>query len=109
MRSILDHDPDAKIIVAGDFNEYTQTRSVFASLNGLLTELDEVVDLPAVERYTFIYDQNSQQIDHVFISPGIEKSSQTAFEHIHINSWSPSFNARISDHDPSVGRVVICG
>lgn len=108
MKSILNHDPEANIIVAGDFNEFTQTRSVYAPFVDLLIELDEVVNIPAVERYTFLYGQNSQQLDHVFVSSGIAKSSATAFEHIHVNSWSPSYSARVSDHDPSVGSVFIC-
>ncbi|KXN88229.1 hypothetical protein AN958_07688, partial [Leucoagaricus sp. SymC.cos] len=108
--NMLDRDPEAKIIVAGDFNEYTQTRSVLSPLAKLLTELDEVVDTPPVERYTYVFDQNSEALDHVFVSPGIKKhENKAAFEHVHVNSWSPSFDDRISDHDPSVGKVFVCG
>lgn len=108
--SVLDRDSKAKLIVAGDFNEYSQTRSVFAPLAKLLTEFDEVVDIPRVERYSYVFDQNSEQLDHAFASPGIEKhKNKAAFEHIHVNSWSPSFDDRISDHDPSVGKFFVCG
>lgn len=107
---MLDGDSKAKILVAGDFNEFIQTRSVFRPLTELLTDLDEVVDIPPVERYSYVFDQNSQQLDHVFVSPGVKRhKDKVAFEHIHVNNWSPSFDDRISDHDPSVGKVFICG
>jgi len=107
---MLDHDPEAKVIIAGDFNELIQTRSVFAPLTKLLTEFDEMVDIPPVERYTYVFDQNSEQLDHAFVSPAIEKyKDKAAIEHIHVNSWSPSFDNRISDHDPSVGNFSVCG
>lgn len=110
IESMLDRDPKAKVIAAGDFNEYIQTRSVFAPLTRLLTEFDEMVDIPPVERYTYVFDQNSEQLDHVFVSPAIKKhKNKAALEHIHVNSWSPSFDDRISDHDPSVGKIFVCG
>jgi predicted extracellular nuclease len=107
---VLDRDPKAKVIVAGDFNEYTQARSVLAPLAKLMTELDELVGIPPVERYSYVFDQNSEQLDHIFVSPAVQQfKHQTAFEHIHVNNWSPSFDDRISDHDPSVGRIFVCG
>ena len=68
---ILAIDPEANIIVAGDFNEYTQTRSVFAAFDGVVTELDGAAGVPDVERYTYLYDQNSQQLDHAFASSAV--------------------------------------
>ncbi|KAJ3562682.1 hypothetical protein NP233_g9421 [Leucocoprinus birnbaumii] len=107
---VLDRDSKAKVIVAGDFNEYSQTRSVFAPLVKRLTEFDELVDIPLVERYSYVFDQNSEQLNHAFVSPTIAKhKNQAAFEHIHVNNWAPSFDDRISDHDPSVGKVFVCG
>lgn len=106
---MLNRNATAKIIVAGDFNEYVQTRSVYAPLTTLLTEFDELVGIPPVERYSYVFDQDSEQLDHVFVSPAIAAQEGTAFEHIHVNNWSPSFDSRISDHDPSVGKIWVCG
>jgi predicted extracellular nuclease len=55
-------DEDANVVIAGDFNEFTQTRSVFAPFDGMLTEIDENSGLDPVERYTYIFDQNCQQL-----------------------------------------------
>jgi len=105
--TILAKDINANIIVAGDFNEYLQTRSVYEPLTALLTDIDEVAGIPPVERYSYVFDQNSEQLDHAFISDVI-KTRGAEFEHIHVNNWSPTFTARVSDHDPSVGRILVC-
>ncbi|KAK1231165.1 hypothetical protein PQX77_005691 [Marasmius sp. AFHP31] len=107
LNSLLDKDPDANIVVAGDFNEFTQTRSVLASITAIMSEVDELADIPPVERYTYVFDQNTEQLDHMFVSSAIGKR-KVEVEHIHVNNWSPSLNVRVSDHDPSVARVRVC-
>lgn len=94
-------------MLAGDFNEFIQTRSAFKTLQTLLLNIDEVAQVPVVERYTYIFDQNSEQLDHVFISPALSYH-KAEIEHIHINNWASSLSSRVSDHDPSVGRVRVC-
>ncbi|KAF8917097.1 endonuclease/exonuclease/phosphatase [Mucidula mucida] len=107
VQTILDVDPDANVLVAGDFNEYAQTRSVFASITELLQETDEIAGIAPVERYTYVFDQNTQQLDHIFISDALALRG-VEVEHIHVNNWSPSYDERISDHDPTVGKVRLC-
>jgi hypothetical protein len=107
VHSILKKNPLASIVVGGDFNEYIQTRSVYKPLTSLLTDIDEVAKIPPVERYSYVFDQNHQQLDHVLVSPAIKLRS-VKFEHIHVNNWSPSLASRVSDHDPSVGSIRIC-
>jgi predicted extracellular nuclease len=103
----LDKDKHANVIVAGDFNEFLQTRSVYRSLVEVLTDIDEVAGIPPVERYSYVFDQHCEQLDHAFVSDAIKKR-RTEFEHIHVNNWSPTLSARVSDHDPSVGRIRLC-
>ncbi|TFK40574.1 Endonuclease/exonuclease/phosphatase [Crucibulum laeve] len=107
VKSLLLKNPLAKIVVAGDFNEYLQTRSVYKSLTTVLSDIDEAAKTPIVERYSYVFDQNSEQLDHAFISLAL-RLRKVEFEHIHVNNWSPSLAARVSDHDPSVGRIRIC-
>lgn len=107
IKDLLTVDPDANIIVAGDFNEFVQTRSVYQPLSGLLVDIDDAAGVPEYERYSYIFDQNSQQLDHAFISRVLERR-RAEFEHIHVNTWSPSLAARKPDHDPAVGRVRLC-
>jgi len=62
VNSILALDEKANIVIAGDFNEFVQTRSAFAPFEGVVTEIDESSGLDPVERYTYIFDQNCQQL-----------------------------------------------
>lgn len=103
---MLAKDNNANIVLAGDFNEYSQTASVLAPLKGILTEIDEASNLEAVERYTYVYDQNSQQLDHMFLSDNIVVQG-TEVEHVHVNTWATSYSAQVSDHDPSVARIRV--
>lgn len=58
VKAILASDKHANIVIAGDFNELVQTRSVYAPFDGIVTEIDESAGLDPVERYTYIFDQN---------------------------------------------------
>lgn len=62
IKSILALDKHANVVLAGDLNEFVQTRSVFAPFDGILTEIDESSGLDPVERYTYIFDQNCEQL-----------------------------------------------
>ncbi|RDW62325.1 DNase I-like protein [Coleophoma cylindrospora] len=104
---ILALSPSAKIITAGDFNEFSFAPPLisFVSLSGL-QELDEVAKTPVEERYTYLYDMNCQQLDHIFVSPSLA-ARPVGLEHIHVNTWA-SVQDQISDHDPSVALLDVC-
>lgn len=70
-----------------------------------LSDLDVVVRIPTTERYTYLFDMNSQQLDHMYISDNVRGNA--AFEHVHVNTWVSSEEAA-SDHDPSVARFDLC-
>ncbi|KAF9815617.1 hypothetical protein IEO21_04477 [Rhodonia placenta] len=105
--TLLAHDANASIIAGGDMNEFLQTRSVFAALQGLLRDINEIAGLPPAERYTYVYDQHAQEIDHIFVSPAIAARGADV-EHVHMNTWAQTMGERASDHDPSVARVWVC-
>ncbi|KAI0059548.1 DNase I-like protein [Artomyces pyxidatus] len=107
VESILHLDPFAAVIVAGDFNEFAQTRSVFRPLAPLMFEADVVAGITPVERYTYVFDQNCEQLDHIFVSPAVAVGG-VEVEHVHVNNWGPTLDGRASDHDPSVARVRVC-
>ncbi|KAI0137132.1 endonuclease/exonuclease/phosphatase family protein [Xylariales sp. AK1849] len=106
---ILAEDSNAKVIVAGDFNEYSVVKPIedFLSLSGM-KDLDVVAGIPVTERYTYLYDMNSQELDHMFVSPALASNiSKSEFEHLHVNTWV-SYDDQVSDHDPSVGKFNLC-
>ncbi|KAI0951126.1 hypothetical protein AcW1_008247 [Taiwanofungus camphoratus] len=107
VKSLLAHEANASVIVAGDMNEYLQTRSVFAPLSGLLTDINEGAGIPPAERYTYVYDQNTQEIDHILVSAAVEARG-VQVEHVHVNTWAASTGLQVSDHDPTVANVKVC-
>lgn len=82
-------------------------RSVFASFDGILSEVDELAGIPDTERYTYVFDQNNEQLDHLFVSSAIANRGVEA-EHVHVNNWVEMISLRASDHDPSVVQLQIC-
>ncbi|MFL4908945.1 lamin tail domain-containing protein [Streptomyces sp. MMS24-I2-30] len=98
VRSILAKDSKAKVVVLGDLNDY-QFSKPLATLTsgGVLTDL--INTLPADERYSYVYDGNSQTLDHILVSPAVKRPD---YEVVHINA---EFADQTSDHDPQVVRI----
>ncbi|MFD8752927.1 lamin tail domain-containing protein [Kitasatospora sp. NPDC059577] len=100
--SILAVNPNASVIVLGDLNdfEFSQTADILTA-GGSLTDLPRTLPLP--ERYTYVYEGNSQVLDHILISGAL---AATAYDYdiVHINS---EFSAQLSDHDPQVVRIPL--
>ncbi|MCN9240526.1 lamin tail domain-containing protein [Streptomyces sp. RY43-2] len=95
--SLLAKDAKAKVVVLGDMNDY-QYSTPLATLTsgGVLTDL--INTLPVNERYSYVYEGNSQTLDHILVSPGIKKPD---YDVVHINA---EFSDQTSDHDPQVVR-----
>ncbi|KAI6908109.1 DNase I-like protein, partial [Hortaea werneckii] len=114
--SLLAEDEDAAIVSAGDFNEFAwvQPLTLFQDVSGL-SDLDEVVGIRDVERYTYTFGVNTQQLDHMYVSPRLATASKgkgkgkgkAEFEHVHVSSWVSAADV-VSDHDPSVARFDVC-
>lgn len=83
------------------------TRSVFRPLDGLMKDINEVSGVPPVERYTYVYEQRAQEIDHIFVSEAVAKRGAEV-EHVHVNTWARSISDRTSDHDPTIAKVRVC-
>ncbi|KOU56680.1 endonuclease [Streptomyces sp. MMG1533] len=104
VKSLLSADKNAKAVVLGDLNDYEFSQTVTTLTAGrALTPL--IATLPAAERYTYVYDGNSQTLDHILTSPAV-----TSFDYdvVHINA---EFADQASDHDPQIVRIDVarCG
>ncbi|MGV9406970.1 lamin tail domain-containing protein [Streptomyces sp. NPDC003667] len=96
--SLLAKDAQAKVVVLGDLNDYQFSKPLQTlAAGGVLTDL--INTLPVGERYSYVYDGNSQTLDHILVSPSIKKPT---YDVIHINS---EFSDQTSDHDPQVVRI----
>jgi hypothetical protein len=90
-------DPDANLIVLGDFNEF-EFVSPLEILEQDLTNLTET--LPEDERYSFIFQGNSQSLDHILVSDSLDEDAE--FDIVHVNTEFAETDQRASDHDPLI-------
>jgi predicted extracellular nuclease len=92
------------VVVLGDFNEF-EFNLPLVNLLDFLTNLAFTV--PAGERYSYIFNGNSQALDHVFVSPALGGFAE--LEYIHVNAEFTETAERASDHDPLVASIRIVG
>lgn len=93
---VLAIDPDARVIVIGDLNDFQFSAPINLLEGEILQNLIET--LPEPERYSYIYDGNSQALDHILISEGLS-SNLLSLDVLHFNCEFDSAS-RFSDHDP---------
>ena len=91
-------DPDSKFIVLGDLNEFEFFGPVKTLEEPGLTNLTNTLDED--ERYTFIFEGNSQSLDHILVDDSLANRSE--FDIVHVNS---EFVDQASDHDPLLARI----
>ncbi|MEU4119803.1 endonuclease/exonuclease/phosphatase family protein [Kitasatospora sp. NPDC028055] len=95
---LLAADKQARIVSLGDFNDYQFSPALAAlTKGGVLRDL--VNELPETEQYSYVYQGNSQVLDHVLVSPEL---GQAKYDVVHINA---EFAQQASDHDPQVVRL----
>lgn len=97
--AIEEKDADANIVVLGDLNDY-QFSPALAKLTAGDSLDDLITSLPANERYSYVYQGNSQVLDHILTSPGLENPE---YDVVHVNA---EFADQTSDHDPQVARLT---
>jgi predicted extracellular nuclease len=104
VHQILSVDPNANVVLAGDFNDYQFSPSIQTLTDNGATLTDLINTLPVNERYTYVFNGVSQVLDHIFVSKSLANAGPTAvsYDVIHVNS---EFAAQASDHDPQVVRI----
>ncbi|WP_308238199.1 Calx-beta domain-containing protein [Phenylobacterium sp. J367] len=102
VQQLLAADPTRHVAVMGDFNGFQFEESLTVlEQDGLLQNLSWL--LPANERYSYVFDGNSQQIDHLLVSGRLAETAE--FDIVHLNSGQAGF--RPTDHDPVLGRFLV--
>ncbi|MFU8849718.1 endonuclease/exonuclease/phosphatase family protein [Micromonospora sp. SL1-18] len=90
----------ARVVVLGDINDFEFSGTMTNLLTGTpMTDL--ITTLPVGERYSYVYDGNSQVLDHICASTTFTASQ---YDVVHVNS---EFADRASDHDPQVVRLTM--
>lgn len=96
----LADNPNLNIAVFGDWNgfswENAQTQLTDPAKGGMLTDLNTL--LSPEERYSYLFEGNAQQLDHILVTSGLLANAQ--YDAVHINS---QFGGdRPTDHDPQL-------
>ncbi|MEU0056892.1 endonuclease/exonuclease/phosphatase family protein [Streptomyces sp. NPDC006334] len=99
VKDILDTERKANVIALGDINdfEFSGTADVLEGDGELWSAIKS---LPREERYSYVYQGNSQVLDQILVSPAIRRGV-FEYDSVHVNS---EFHDQISDHDPQVLR-----
>lgn len=103
--SLLAADPQARVVALGDLNDYEFSPAVKTLTDNGAVLTDLINTLPAAERYSYVYEGNSQTLDHILTSPSV---THYDYDVVHINA---EFADQASDHDPQVVRIDVssCG
>ncbi|MFF8658656.1 endonuclease/exonuclease/phosphatase family protein [Streptomyces huasconensis] len=91
---------DADVVVLGDINDFEFSATTKALQDGGAL-YPAVKSLPKSERYSYVYQGNSQVLDQILTSPGVGDEDDFSYDSVHINA---EFTDQNSDHDPQVLR-----
>jgi uncharacterized protein len=100
VRQIRAIDRNAYVVVAGDLNDFPWSPPLRTLTDGTgLRDLPALLPLP--ERYTYVFEGNSQVLDHILLSSGLA-ARPNAYDVVHVNA---EYADQASDHDPGVVRL----
>ena len=97
---VLAEDPNASIVVLGDLNDFEFSETLDILKGGVLVNLMD--SLPKEERYSYVFEGNSQVLDQTLVSQSMAGLPFT-YDVVHVNS---EFADQASDHEPQVARFV---
>jgi hypothetical protein len=101
--SLVAADPDAYVVVAGDINDFEFSETVDILEGGVMTSF--VKTLPANERYSYVFEGNSQTLDQILATNNVV-ARLVEYDVVHVNA---EFAVQASDHEPSVARINLIG
>jgi predicted extracellular nuclease len=106
--SLLEADPEARVVVAGDLNTFEFTNDLVDLLPGADRIVKDLLgEMQDDNRYSFNFDGNSQLLDHIFASRSLLDGAR--FDVVHLNLDFPRLFGEVapSDHEPLVARFSL--
>ncbi|WP_406345126.1 endonuclease/exonuclease/phosphatase family protein [Streptomyces sp. NBC_00648] len=97
VKQILAVDKHARVLALGDINDFDFSGTTKALEDGGALR-SAFRTLPKKERYSYVYQGNTQVLDQILTSPGVRGFD---YDSVHINA---EFSDQNSDHDPQVIR-----
>ncbi|NEO77733.1 endonuclease/exonuclease/phosphatase family protein [Moorena sp. SIO4G3] len=106
--SILAENPSANVVVLGDLNgfqfeDYQTVNLAGGPDNPVLTNLTDTLD--PLDAYSFIFNGNSQALDHAFVSDSLVNVAD--YDIVHANVDFADTPERASDHDPVIVGLTL--
>lgn len=93
--------PEANIVSVGDFNDFQFSDALKIHEGNVMTNMINRVD--NADRYSYVYQGNSQVLDHILVSNNLVE--QTEIDILHINADFTDMAGRASDHDPILVQI----
>ncbi|MDN4608024.1 lamin tail domain-containing protein [Sporosarcina highlanderae] len=93
--------PDANIVSLGDFNDFQFAEPLKIHEGSIMTNMINHVE--KADRYSYVYQGNSQVLDHILVSNNLV--DQTEIDILHINADFTDMAGRASDHDPVMVQI----
>jgi endonuclease/exonuclease/phosphatase family metal-dependent hydrolase len=100
VQDVLAVDGNAEVVVLGDLNDFEFSNPLMTLKGAPMNDLIET--LPASERYTYVFEGNSQTLDHILVSDSLLGVSHTDVVHVNSEFWDQA-----SDHEPQVARLAL--
>ncbi len=102
---LLQNYVDAQIMVVGDFNTFEWTDELLEDVPGAIPILHNLVpyqmnNAAHGEYYSFIFQGNSQMLDHFFVTPALLPSAKFDVVNINVDFPRTFINTTASDHEP---------
>lgn len=103
--SLLDNDKNAKVIALGDMNEfyYNEPMKILSGEPKGTVDMHNLTHaLPLIERYSYVFGGNTQELDHLVVSDSLHKNAVA--KPVHVNA---EYSDQLSDHDPMVAKLLV--
>jgi predicted extracellular nuclease len=101
VRELLAAAPGANVLVLGDLNDFDGSAPLARLKDAGLAAAAEA--LPAGERYTYLFEGNSQPLDHVLVSEPL-RARLSGFDIVHRDA---EFATQVTDHDPCLVGIEV--
>ncbi|PPS39837.1 endonuclease/exonuclease/phosphatase family protein [Chroococcidiopsis sp. TS-821] len=103
VEDILAANSDARAIVLGDLNEFQFFPPLKVLEGGAEQVLNNLTEtLPENERYSYIFQGNSQALDHILVTDSLLPKAE--YDIVHVNA---EFADQDSDHEPLLSRFAL--
>lgn len=105
VKEIKTQNPEANIVSVGDFNDFQFSETLKIHEGELMTNM--INKLETADRYSYVFQGNSQVLDHILVSNNL--ATKTAVDILHINADFTDMAGRASDHDPVLIQIDFAG